>query len=119
MVDLPAKSGDPITNEMQGLVIGDNIIVTLGSMEPYIELGLEVKENSPFNHTFVLGYSNGPWLHYLPSNRAYEMNDPDVKTTEYNSEAPDVAVNEALQLIHELAPPTGDVNEDSHVHELP
>ncbi|MEA3463280.1 MAG: hypothetical protein U9R49_15460, partial [Bacteroidota bacterium] len=105
MVDLPAKSGDPITNEMQGLVIGDNIIVTLGSMEPYIELGLEVKENSPFSHTFVLGYSNGPWLHYLPSNRAYEINDPDVQTTEYNFEAPDVAVNEALQLIQELAPP--------------
>jgi hypothetical protein len=104
MVDLPSKSGDPVTNEMQGLVIGDNIIVALGSMEPYVELGLEVKENSPFNHTFVLGYSNGPWLHYLPSNRAYEINDPDVKTTEYNSEAPDVAVNEALQLILELAP---------------
>lgn len=108
MVDLPSKSGDPVTNEMQGLVIGDNIIITLGSMEPYVELGLEVKERSPFNHTFVLGYSNGPWLHYLPSNRAYEINDPDVKTTEYNFEAPDVAVNEALQLIQELALQAGE-----------
>ncbi len=42
MVDLPAKGGDPVTNEMQGLLIGDNIIVALGSMEPYIESGLEI-----------------------------------------------------------------------------
>jgi neutral ceramidase len=39
--------------------------------EVFVELGLEIKRNSPLEHTFVVGYSHGT-RHYVPTRQAFE-----------------------------------------------
>ena len=40
------------------------------NVETFFETGLEIRERSPFAHTFVLGYSNG-LVAYLPRAEDY------------------------------------------------
>lgn len=116
MIELPQKQPNktvpktipPITgektikNEIQALVIDDAVILAVGSAEAYVEIGLRIKEASPFKHTFVLAYSNGPWLGYLPSPHGYAVNDPDAKETPFAPQAPQVLIDEALKLVNEM-----------------
>ena len=60
----------PITAEIQGIRIGDFVLVTFPG-ELFAEVGLRIKERSPMTHTFVAGYSNGH-LGYAPTAQAYQ-----------------------------------------------
>lgn len=97
-VTIPPISGDAIKNEIQILRINDCAILSVGSMEAYVNIGLRIKEASGFKHTFTIAYSNGPWLGYLPSVHGYEVNDPDVKETPFSAAAPDFLVKECVEL---------------------
>lgn len=100
---MPFIPGNSIPDEIQALVIGDSLIMALGSMEPYVEIGLDIKEASKFHHTFVLGYSNGPWMGYLPSNLGYSVNETEVQGTRFSPEAPDTLVRECLALHNQVS----------------
>jgi hypothetical protein len=65
----------PITAEIQGIRIGDFVLVTF-SGESFAEVGLRLKKQSPLAHTFIAAYSNGH-IGYAPTadvygNEAYE-----------------------------------------------
>ncbi len=58
-------SGEPtITTEVQGIRIGQFVLITTAT-ELGVEIGLNLKEASPFEYTFVAAYSNG-YLQYGP-----------------------------------------------------
>ncbi|MDY7010741.1 MAG: neutral/alkaline non-lysosomal ceramidase N-terminal domain-containing protein [Planctomycetota bacterium] len=104
------EGGTTTKDEIQALIIGDAAILVLGSMEAYVEIGLMVKDGSPFRHTFPLAYSNGPWLGYLPSPHGYAVRDPDAegkRSTHFSSEAPHVLVAETLKLAGEMKAGSG------------
>jgi hypothetical protein len=67
-------------------------------MEPYVEIGLDVKEASRFRHTFLVTNSNGPWLGYLPSRWGFSVKDPDAQSTRFSPEAPEALVKACLRL---------------------
>ena len=54
---------------VQALRIGDIALVGVAG-EAFVEIGLTVKERSPFPHTIFLGYTNG-CLRYIPTAAAY------------------------------------------------
>ena len=57
------QSGEQtITAEVQGIKIGDCILVT-SPAELLVEIGMNIKKSSPYKHTFIAAYSNG-YLHY-------------------------------------------------------
>ncbi|MDY7010743.1 MAG: hypothetical protein SVV80_08335, partial [Planctomycetota bacterium] len=89
------EDGKSIADEIQALLVGETLIISLGSMEAYSEIGLAVKDASPFSHTFTLAYSNGQSLGYLPSPHAYSIVDPDVKTCHFAPEAPHILIEHA------------------------
>ncbi|MBN2316135.1 MAG: hypothetical protein JXM79_19570 [Sedimentisphaerales bacterium] len=60
----------PITAEIQGFRIGDFVLITFPG-EPFAEVGLRLKKQSPFPHTFIAAYSNGH-VGYAPTADAYE-----------------------------------------------
>jgi hypothetical protein len=94
-----------ISDEIQALVIGDSLILSLGSMDAYVEIGLMLKDALPFRHTFVVAYSNGPWLGYLPSPHGFAVKDPDAEgeaRTHFSSDAPHVLIAESLKLVGEM-----------------
>lgn len=55
---------ETVKTEVQAIVCGPLAIVGLPG-EPLTELGLAIREASPFPQTLVLGYSNGNGVHYV------------------------------------------------------
>ena len=68
---------DTVAAEVQVIACGPLAFVTLPG-EPLTDLGVAIREQSPFPQTLVLGYSNGNGVHYvgMPGEKArggYEM----------------------------------------------
>jgi hypothetical protein len=59
-----ASSAPTITAEIQGLRIGACVLLT-APIELLVEVGLNIKRASPYEYTFIAGFSNG-YLHYGP-----------------------------------------------------
>ena len=55
---------------MQAIALGNTALVTTPG-ETFIEIGQAIKTASPFEHTFVAGYTNGV-IGYLPTARAFD-----------------------------------------------
>jgi len=53
-----------VSTEVQGIRIGDFVLIT-SPAEVLVEVGLNVKKASPYEHTFVAAFSNG-YIHYGP-----------------------------------------------------
>jgi hypothetical protein len=60
-----AAARSTVDAEMTGLRIGDFVLVTFPG-EPSVQIGLDIKQRSPHDHTFVAGYTNG-YLYYAPT----------------------------------------------------
>lgn len=60
-----------VSAEIQGIKIGESVIIT-APMEVLTEIGLNVKKNSPFQHTYIASITNG-YLHYSPPASYYPL----------------------------------------------
>ena len=56
--------------DIMGVRIGDFVLVTLPA-EAFTQVGLNIKESSPFKNTFMACYTNG-YFHYAPTADAYK-----------------------------------------------
>ncbi|MCD6360458.1 MAG: hypothetical protein J7M38_06275, partial [Armatimonadetes bacterium] len=66
------EAGEPtVRTEVQGIRIGDCVLVT-SPAEVLVEVGLNVKRASPYEHTFVSAFSNG-YVHYGPPAGDYPL----------------------------------------------
>jgi hypothetical protein len=63
------RGSAPIPAEVQVVRIGEVALVALPG-EPFVELGLVLKEQSVAPHTFVIGYAND-WIGYLTTPEAW------------------------------------------------
>lgn len=63
--DNQAAGKPSIEVEMLGLRVGDFVLVTFAG-EPSVEIGLNIKNKSPHEHTFIAGYTNG-YIYYAPT----------------------------------------------------
>jgi neutral ceramidase len=70
--------------------------------EPFCEIGLAIKEVSPFGITFFGGYT-GASLGYVPWPSAYAEGGYEVETTPYTEEAAGRLVSAATEALEELA----------------
>ncbi|MEN8228837.1 MAG: hypothetical protein ABFS38_11845 [Bacteroidota bacterium] len=59
-----------IAVEIEGIRIGDFVLVTFPG-EPFARVGMNIKDGSPYKHTFLAGFSNG-YFHYAPTADEYE-----------------------------------------------
>lgn len=95
---------DTVEAEIQAIVCGPLALIGLPG-EPMTELGLAIREKSPFPQTLVLGYSNGNGVHYVgaPGEKArggYEAGTGGAGTDECGT----ILVEGALRVLAELAP---------------
>ncbi len=60
-----AAARPTIDAELLGLRIGDFVLIAFPG-ELSVQIGLNIKKASPYEHTFVAGYSNG-YLYYTPT----------------------------------------------------
>ncbi len=65
------EAGEPsVVTEIQGIRIGEFVLIT-SPAEVLVEVGLNVKAASPFEHTYMAAFSNG-YIHYGPPASEYE-----------------------------------------------
>lgn len=57
--------------EVQLATLGDELALVAIPAEVFAEFGLRIKAKSPFDRTFILGYSNG-FVGYIPNEAEYQ-----------------------------------------------
>ncbi|HKG24170.1 MAG TPA: hypothetical protein VKB09_00905, partial [Thermomicrobiales bacterium] len=73
--------------------------------EPFAEIGAEIKQRSPFPHTWFGGYTNG-WAGYIPIADAYSQGGYEVDTTPFAPEAAAILVDAVVGALTELGDPS-------------
>ncbi len=68
---LMAEKPNRISTTVQAIRIGDAAIATFPG-EAFVELGLEIKQKSPFESTFCIELAND-YVGYIPTEEAYEL----------------------------------------------
>ncbi len=95
-------SREPIAVEVQGIRIARFVLVTFPG-EPFAEVGLRIKERSPFEPTFVAGCSNAH-LGYGPTADAYNGEAYEDTLTPFAPEWQEIYETKALEIIRRLGP---------------
>jgi neutral ceramidase len=69
---LHAASGEAgaIRMPVRFLFINDEVALWSAPVELFCEISINVRDHSPYPHTFYFGYANG-WLGYLPTRQAF------------------------------------------------
>ena len=70
VLDVHARQGRPLEAEVQVMSIGPDVAFVALPGEIFVELGLYVKQNSPFRHTIIAELANGS-VGYIPTKRAF------------------------------------------------
>ena len=87
--------------ELHAIALGDDIALIGMAAEPFTEIGMAIKAQSPFATTLVSGYTGVGWA-YLPTAAAYPLAGYEVEVSPLAPEAEAVIVDESVRLLHEL-----------------
>jgi hypothetical protein len=91
----------PVPLRLSAARIGDIGILGMDA-EVLTEVGLAIKQGSPFSHTFIVTHCNGA-QGYLPPKHLYKEGGYEINTSPFAPGAGEIAVKEALNLLYELA----------------
>ena len=70
VLDVAAREGRPLEVEVQVLTVGDDLAWVSLPGEVFVELGLAIKQRSPFRQTMIIELANGS-IGYIPDRRSY------------------------------------------------
>jgi len=87
--------------ELQAFTLGEDVALVSMPGEPFVRIGMEIKEGSPFEHTLFSGYSNAKHA-YVPMPEDYEDGGYEVNTTPFTPEAAGIIVDETLSVLRGL-----------------
>ena len=95
----PNKTEDVL---IQAIRIGDQAIVSL-PFEVLVEIGLEIKEKSPFPHTFTISLANGGYG-YLPPPNQFDLGGYEtwIGTCRFERESSALLTKHLLEMLEEL-----------------
>ncbi|GAG54394.1 unnamed protein product, partial [marine sediment metagenome] len=69
--------------------------------EIFIEFGLNIQKNSPFEKTFIIALANGCLPGYVCTEEAYSKGDYETGTSMLTARSGDIIVKAALRLLEE------------------
>ena len=67
------------------LFINDDVALWSAPVELFCEISINVRDHSPYPHTFYFGYANG-WLGYLPTRQAFAEGGYDTQTNPFTKQ---------------------------------
>ena len=102
---LDKPQSGPLTAEVQAMKIGDFVLVTFPG-EPFIDVALRIKKQSPFPKTFLAGYTNGEIAgDYAPTADAYDKQAYEDSCTDLAPQWQEMYERKALDMIRRLGRP--------------
>ncbi len=102
--NLAPQRGQQRETWLQAMRIGDVALVGVPA-EFFTQLGLDIKNRSPFRHTYIVELSND-WIGYLPNLEAHKLGGYQVWTGHHSYAEPGTGeriVDEAVAMLQELA----------------
>jgi len=86
--------------EQTCIAIGDCAFISFPG-ELFTEIGMHIKEESPFSHTYIIGLANGE-IGYIPTNKALGEGGYAVETREAGNEAEEIVAARSLLLLEQV-----------------
>jgi hypothetical protein len=100
-LDVLARDGKPLEVEVQVIALGDQVAWVSLPGEVFVELGLAIKQDSPFPHTIIAELANGA-IGYIPSRRAYAQGNYEVVSARCAEGSGELLVDAAVRLLKQL-----------------
>jgi hypothetical protein len=67
----------------------------------FCEIAMDVRDGSPFPHTFYFGYTNG-WFGYLPTAKAFDEGGYEPRTSPFTAAAEKDVGDAAIALVQSM-----------------
>jgi hypothetical protein len=101
VLDVQSRDGKPNEVEVQVVALGTDIAWVALPGEIFVELGLAIKQDSPFKHTIITELANGS-VGYVPARRAYAQGNYEVVSARCAEGSGEMLVDSAVRLLKEL-----------------
>ncbi len=101
VLDVEMRNGQPLEVEVQVIALGNDVAFVSLPGEAFVELGLSIKQASPFKHTFMVELANGS-IGYIPNKSAYAEGNYEVVSARCAAGSGEMLVTSALKLLSEL-----------------
>ena len=99
-LDTVAKKDVPLMAEVQVISFSDDVAIVSLPGEIFVELGLALKKDSPFKHTFIAELANGS-IGYVPNREAYPQGNYEVVSARGEAGSGEKLVEVALKLLNQ------------------
>jgi hypothetical protein len=103
VLDVEARQGKPTEVEVQVISLGRDLAWVSLPGEIFVELGLAIKQDSPFPQTVIAELANGS-IGYIPTRRAYTQGNYEVVSARCAEGSGEMLVETAIKLLKELYP---------------
>jgi neutral ceramidase len=101
VLDVLAREGKPHAVEVQVIALGNDVAWVSLPGEIFVELGLAIKERSPFRYTFIAELANGS-IGYIPNRHAYPQGNYEVVSARCAAGGGELLVESAVRLLADL-----------------
>lgn len=98
ILETVAKKEVPLVAEVQVMAFSEELAVVSLPGEIFVELGLSLKKQSPFKHTFIAELANGS-IGYIPHRDAYPQGNYEVVSSRCEPGSGEKLVETALKLL--------------------
>jgi hypothetical protein len=99
VIDVAALGGKPLDTEVQVIALGDELAWVGMPGDAFVELGLAVKQNSPYRHTIVSEQSGSGAISYVPNRKAFEEGAYEVISARFSPGGGEMLSDAAVQLL--------------------
>jgi hypothetical protein len=101
ILDVEALAGKPLDAEVQVIGLNQDTALVALPGEIFTELGLAIKKDSPFKHTFVVELANGS-LGYVPDRKAFGEGNYEAVSARCEPGSGEKLVEAALALLNQI-----------------
>ncbi len=98
ILDVHARDGKPIEVEVQVITLDSDLAWVSLPGEIFVELGLAIKQDSPFGQTMIAELANGS-IGYIPSRRAYPQGNYEVVSARCARGSGELLVEAAVRML--------------------
>jgi hypothetical protein len=96
VVEIAERKGAPIEAEVQVIALGDEIAIVSLPGEIFVEIGLAIRQGSPFGQTVIAELANGG-IGYVPDRKGFSQGAYEAISSRTTADAGDMLVASALR----------------------
>lgn len=101
VLDVAERNGQPLEVEVQVITLGSDLAWVSLPGEIFVQLGLDLKQDSPFRQTMIAELANGS-IGYIPNRRAYPQGAYEVVSARCAEGAGEMLVRSAVRQLTEI-----------------